>query len=178
MTAACAIRLNSALTAEQKALFQSPDEIRKILATARNIAIVGLSAEPQKASHFVASYLQDAGYRIVPVNPRGGTLLGETVYGDLTQIPFAVDVVDVFRPAHEVDALTATAIQIGAKVLWQQLRINNITAATHAREAGLVSIVDACIKMEHGRYSSGLHSVGMNTEIVTARRPRPPGSAF
>jgi hypothetical protein len=178
MTSACAIRLNSALTPEQKALFQSPDQIRNVLATARTIAIVGLSAEPQKASHFVASYLQDAGYRIVPVNPRGGVILGETVYGDLAKIPFAVDVVDVFRPSPEVDALAVAAIQIGAKVLWQQLRINNIPAATHAREAGLASIVDACIKMEHGRYSGGLHTVGMNTELVTARRPRFAGSAF
>jgi hypothetical protein len=178
MTAACAIRLNSALTPEQKALFQSPDQIRDVLATARTIAIVGLSAEPQKASHFVASYLQDAGYRIVPVNPRGGVILGETVYGDLAQIPFAVDVVDVFRPSPEVDALAEAAIQIGAKVLWQQLRINNIPAATRVREAGLVSIVDACIKMEHGRYSGGLHTVGMNTELVTARRARFAGSAF
>ena len=178
MTAACAIRLNSALTPEQKALFQSPDQIRSVLATARTIAIVGLSAEPQKASHFVASYLQDAGYRVVPVNPRGGVILGEPVYVTLNEIPFAVDVVDVFRPWPEVDALAEAAIQIGAKVLWQQLRINNLAAATRAYEAGLISIVDACIKMEHGRYSGGLHSVGMNTEIVTARRPRAPGSAL
>jgi len=178
MTAACAIRLNSALTPDQKALFQSPDQIRNVLATARTVAIVGLSVEPQKASHFVASYLQDAGYRIVPVNPRGGVILGETVYATLAQVPFAVDVVDVFRPSPEVDALAAAAIQIGARVLWQQLRINNIGAAIQAREAGLVSIVDACIKMEHGRYSGGLHTVGMNTEIVTARRSRVHGSTF
>jgi predicted CoA-binding protein len=87
--------------------------------------------------------------------------------------------VDVFRPSpEEVDALAVTAIHIGAKVLWQQLRINSIAAATRALEAGLVSIVDACIKMEHGRYSGGLHSVGMNTELVTARRPRVAGSNF
>jgi len=176
MTSACAIQLNSALTPEQKALFQAPDEIRHVLRTARTIAIVGLSKEPQKASHFVASYLQDAGYRIVPVNPRGGFILGEAVYGDLTEIPFAVDVVDIFRPYSEVDVLAVKSIQIGAKAFWQQLRINNLAAAGRAREGGLVAIVDACMKMEHGRYSGGLHSVGMNTELVSARRPRLVGS--
>jgi len=167
--------LNSALTERQKALFQNPDQIREVLRTAHTIAIVGLSTDPQKASSFVASYLQDSGYRIVPVSPRGGVILGETVYCDLTEIPIPVDVVDVFRPAIEVNALAAKAVHIGAKAFWQQLRIINLEAAVYARDAGLVSVVDACLKMEHGRYSGGLHSAGMNTELITAKRPR--GSA-
>jgi hypothetical protein len=109
------------------------------------------------------------------VSPRGGVILGETVYCDLTEIPIPVDVVDVFRPAIEVNALAAKAVHIGAKAFWQQLRIINLEAAVYARDAGLVSVVDACLKMEHGRYSGGLHSAGMNTELITAKRPR--GSA-
>ena len=122
--------------------------------------------------------MRDAGYRIVPVNPRGGTIVGESVYRDLGDIPFPIDVVNVFRPAAEVEALVEKAIRIGAKVFWQQLRINQIAAATRAREAGLISIVDACIKMEHGRYSGGLHTVGMNTELVSARRIPGAGPTF
>jgi len=172
MTAACAIRLNSVLPPEAKAIFQDSEVIREILRSARVIAMVGLSADPQKASHFVATYLKDAGYRIVPVSPRGGVILGENAYRDLTEIPFQVDLVDVFRPAAELDAIAAKVIQIGAKALWQQLRIINLDAANAARNRGLLSVVDACVKMEHGRYSGGLHAAGMNTELISARRMR------
>jgi len=175
MTSACAIRLNSALTQDQKAFFQNPDQIRKVLHTAQTIAIVGLSTDPQKPSSFVASYLRDAGYRIVPVSPRGGLILGETVYRHLGEIPIPVDVVDVFRPASEVNAIAEEAVRVGAKALWQQLRIINLEAAAYARDSGLVSVVDACLKMEHGRYSGGLHIAGMNTELVTAKRTRVSG---
>lgn len=170
MSIACAIRLNSILTPEQKALYQDPDTIRELLAGARTIALVGLSADPQKASYFVAAYLQDAGYRIVPVNPRGGAILGETAYRALAEIPFPVDIVDVFRPAAEAPAIAGQAVAIGARALWLQLRVVSPEAGAIARAAGLRVVQDACVKMEHGRHSGGLHSAGMNTELISARR--------
>lgn len=136
----------------------------------RVIAMVGLSADPQKASSFVAGYLLHAGYKVVPVNPKADVILGQQVYRTLSEIPFAVDLVDVFRPATECDALVEEAIRINARGFWQQLRIINLKAAERALAAGLISVVDLCVKMEHGRYSGGLHEAGMNTERVSARR--------
>lgn len=166
----CSIRLNTTLTPEQKARYQDPDTVRHVLNTARTIVIYGLSSDPQKASYFVASYLKTAGYTIVPVNPKGGEILGCKVYSSLREVDVPVDVVDVFRPRHEVPHILDEAIAVGAKVFWQQLRINDLESAERARQAGLVSIVDLCMKMEHGRYSGGLHEAGMNTELITARR--------
>jgi predicted CoA-binding protein len=167
---ACAIRLNSVLTEEQKALYQDRDAIERVLNEFRVVAMVGLSADPQKASSFVAGYLLHAGYTVVPINPKADTILGQKVYRSLKEVPFTVDVVDVFRPAAECDAFVEEAIAIEARAFWQQLRIVNLNAAERARGAGLLSVVDLCIKMEHGRYSGGLHEAGMNTEIVSGRR--------
>jgi uncharacterized protein len=166
----CAIRLNSVLTEEQKALYQNRDEIEKVLNEFRVIAMVGLSADPQKASSFVANYLLKAGYKVVPVNPKADVILGQKVYRSLKEIPFAVDLVDIFRPAAECDALVEEAIAVKARGFWQQLRIINLKAAERARAAGLISVVDLCVKMEHGRYNGGLHEAGMNTELISARR--------
>ena len=168
--ASCAIGLNSILTADEQARFQDPDRIRDVLSTAKTIAIVGLSADRQKASYFVATYLQHEGYRVIPVNPRGGTILGEAVYADLASIPGPVDLVDIFRPAAEVPAIVEQAIAIGAKAIWTQLRIVHLEAAQKALAAGLGVVMDKCVKMEHGRYSGSLHWAGMNTEIISARR--------
>ncbi|HWD39966.1 MAG TPA: CoA-binding protein, partial [Fimbriimonas sp.] len=98
----CDIRLNTILTPDQRERFQNSHEIRELLSSAKTIAVVGMSTESTKASNMVASYLQDEGYRIVPVNPRATEILGEKCYPDLKSIPFPVDVVDVFRPASEV----------------------------------------------------------------------------
>ena len=166
----CSINLNTVLTPEQQALYQDSGCIRDILARARNIAIVGLSADRQKASYFVATYLKREGYRIIPVNPRGGTILGETVYPDLKSIPEKIDLVDVFRPATELPYIVEQAIAIGAKAIWTQLRIIDFEAAEAARAAGLSVVMDKCVKMEHGRFNGSLHWAGMNTEIITARR--------
>ncbi len=166
----CAIRLNSTLTPEQKELYQNPDDVRRVLNEFRTIAIVGLSADDQKASFFVASYLRSAGYQIVPVNPKADTILGRKVFRSLAEIPFPVDLVDVFRPAAECMELAEQAIAIKAQGFWQQLRIINLPAAERARSAGLISVVDLCVKMEHGRYSGGLHEAGMNSELISARR--------
>jgi uncharacterized protein len=166
----CAVRLNTALTDEQRALYQDRQDIERVLDEHRVIAMVGLSADPQKASSFVASYLLNAGYRVVPVNPKADQILGQKVFRTLAEIPFPVDVVDVFRPAAECDALVEAAIAIHARAFWQQLRIVNLAAAARARSAGLISVVDLCLKMEHGRYHGGLHEAGMNTELISARR--------
>lgn len=170
--AVCAISLNTELTPEQQALYQDATCIREILNDTKTIAIVGLSADRQKASYFVATYLKREGYRVIPVNPRGGTILGETVYTDLNSIPVKVDLVDVFRPAAEVPAIVEQAIAIGAKAVWMQLKIVNFEAAQKARSAGLSVVMDKCTKMEHGRYFGSLHWAGMNTEVISARRAK------
>lgn len=168
--AACSISLNTELTPEQQALYQDSDTIRDLLSDAKTIAIVGLSADRQKASYFVATYMKREGYRVIPVNPRGGTILGEQVYPDLLSIPEKVDIVDVFRPAFEVPEIVDQAIKIGAKAVWTQLRIISFEAAEKARAAGLSVVMDKCVKMEHGRFSGSLHWAGMNTELISARR--------
>jgi len=165
-----AIRLSSALTPDQRELYQNPVDITRVLNEFRTVAIVGLSSDDQKASFFVASYLSSAGYQIVPINPRADSILGRKVYRSLLDIPFPVDVVDVFRPAAECTELVEQAITTKAKVFWQQLRIINLPAAERARSAGLIAVVDKCMKMEHGRYSGGLHEAGMNSELISARR--------
>ena len=109
---------------------------------------------------------------MIPVNPRGGTILGETVYPDLKSIPEKVDLVDVFRPSGEVPAIVDQAIEIGAMAIWTQLRIINFEAAEKALAAGLLVVMDKCVKMEHGRFSGSLHWAGMNTELISARRAK------
>lgn len=169
---ACDIVLNTALTDEERRRFQDTATIRRLLAATRTIAIVGLSTDPQKASQFVATYVRRHGYRIVPVTPRGGTILGERAWPDVASIPFPVDLVDVFRPAHECMAITDQAIAAGVPAIWYQLRISAIAAAERAASAGLAVVLDRCVKMEHGRWAGTLHWGGMNTEIVSARKPR------
>ena len=166
----CAIRLNSVLTPEQKELYQNRPEIERVLNELRVIAMVGLSTDPQKASSFVAGYMRNAGYRIVPINPKADAILGQPAFRRLSDVPFPVDVVDVFRPAAECDELVEEAIAMKARAFWQQLRIVNLRAAERARKAGLISVMDLCMKMEHGRASGGLHEAGMNTELISARR--------
>lgn len=169
---ACDIRLNTRLSPEQRARYQNTKVIRSLLSEARTIAVVGLSTEPTKASNMVASYLQDEGYRIVPVHPKASEILGEICYPNVASIPFPVDIVDVFRPAHEVPDIVEQAIRNGAKSVWTQLRIVNLEAADRALAAGLRVVVDKCIKMEHGRFGGMLHWAGMNTEVISARRRR------
>jgi predicted CoA-binding protein len=173
--ASCAVSLNTSLTAEQRALYQDVAQINRLLEKARTIAIVGLSSDRQKASFFVAGYLQDEGYRIVPVNPKGGEILGEKVYPDIASIPFPVDIVDIFRPPGEIGAIVDQVIVrkekgIDAPAIWMQLRLVNLPAAEKARAAGLTVIADKCVKMEHGRYGGTLHFAGMNTEIISAKK--------
>ena len=129
--------------------------LQKVLTACHTIAVVGLSKKPDRASYQVARYLQDHGYRIVPVNPAFANdpegILGETCYASLSDVPFPVDLVDVFRKAEEVLPVAQEAVAIGAKCLWQQLGIHNEAAHCLAKEAGLWSISDACLKVEHAK---------------------------
>jgi predicted CoA-binding protein len=126
-----------------------PDALRQLLEQSRTIAIVGLSPDPQRASHGVARYLQAHGYRIVPVNPRCTEILGERCYAGLEDIPFAVDLVDVFRRTEELVPIARSAVAIGARGLWQQLGVVSVEAHAIATAAGLVSVMDRCIKIDH-----------------------------
>jgi predicted CoA-binding protein len=166
----CPVRLNTVLTEAEQALYQDQGTVKRILDECRVIAIVGLSTDRQKASSFVASYLRTAGYTVVPVNPRAKEILGLRCYPSLRDVPPPVDLVDIFRPAHEAKAIVEEAIACGAKAVWMQLRLVNLEAAARARAAGLLTVVDRCVKMEHGRYSGGLHEAGMNTEIISPIR--------
>jgi len=170
--ASCAITLNTALTPEEQRLYQDPRTIQRLLRDARTIAIVGLSTDRQRASWFVANYLQKEGYRIVPVHPTATEILGERVYPSLAEVPGPVDVVDVFRPPAEAVDLAHAAIAIGARAFWMQLKLANLEAAALARAAGLDVVADRCIKMEHARYCGRLQCAGMNTEIISARKAR------
>jgi len=167
---ACCVGLSTALTPEEQARYQSEDAIREILDTCRTVAMVGLSADPRKASHFVASYLQYEGFHIIPVNPRQAEILGCACYPDLVSVPERIDLVNVFRPSPEVAGVVDQAIAAGAKAIWSQLKIADAAAAEKALAAGLRVVMDKCVKIEHGRFSGGLHWAGMNTGILSAKR--------
>ena len=145
--------------------------LRRILKSYRTIAVVGLSAEWHRPSYFAAKYLQEHGYRIVPVNPRYDEVLGERCHASLRDIPHPVDMVDVFRRTKDVGPIAEDAIAIGAKCLWQQLGVRNLEADARARDAGLDSVMDRCVKIEHARLFGGLHWAGVNTGVISAHRP-------
>lgn len=146
--------------------------LRRILKEHRVIAVVGLSANWYRPSYFAAKYLQEHGYRVIPVNPQYEEVLGERCYRTLRDIPEPVDVVDCFRRAEEIPAILEDAIAIGAKVLWQQLGVRNMDAVAKAEAAGLEAVVDRCMKIEHGRLFGGLNWVGVNTRVISAKRPQ------
>lgn len=148
--------------------------LRRLLNRDRTIAVVGLSAEWHRPSYFAAKYMQAQGYRIVPVNPRYDEILGERCYARLEDIPFAVDMVDVFRKEVEMPAIARSAVAIGARTLWQQLGLRSAEADRIAQAAGLDSVADRCVKIEHARLFGGLHWAGVNTGVVSSHRPAPP----
>ena len=146
----------------------------RILMAHKTIAMVGLSPDPMRPSHFAAIYMQSEGYEIIPVNPRhaGKTILGEEVYPSLLAIPAErkVGIVDVFRKAEDVPPVLDDALAIGAPVFWMQLGIVNEAEAARARAAGLDVVMNRCVKIEHARFFGGLNLVGMNTGVITSRR--------
>jgi uncharacterized protein len=150
--------------------YQDPHIIRSLLTTARTVAIVGLSSNALRPSNFVGFYLQRHGYRIVPVNPRETEALGEKSYASLSDIPFPVDVVDVFRAPRFVPEVAEEAVKIGAKALWLQFGVISAEGARIAREGGLDVIMDRCMKVEHARNLGRMHWLGFNTGIVGAQR--------
>jgi predicted CoA-binding protein len=145
--------------------------LRRILARSRTLAVVGLSAQWHRPSYFAAKYMQDHGYGIVPVNPRYDEVLGQKCYPDLRSIPHPVDLVDCFRKASDIPPLAEDAIAIGAKVLWMQLGIVNEAAAQRAVAAELDVVMNRCVKIEHARILGGLNWAGVNTRIISSRRP-------
>jgi len=145
--------------------------LRRILRTSRTIAVVGLSADWFRPSYFAAKYMQEHGYRIVPVNPRYDAILGERCHATLATIETPVDIVDVFRKTEDVLPIAEQAIAIGAKCLWQQIGVKNEEAAALAAAAGLEVVMDRCVKIEHARLFGGLNWAGVNTGVVSARRP-------
>src|SRR5205807_2084357 len=146
--------------------------LRRILHSTKTIAVVGLSADWFRPSFFAAKYMQEHGYRVIPVNPKYPEILGEKCYRSLRDIPGKVDMVDVFRKTADVMPIAEDAIAIGAKVLWQQLGVQNEAAAAKAQAAGLETVMNRRVKIEHGRLFGGLNWVGVNTHIISAKRPR------
>ncbi len=144
----------------------------RILKDYKTIAIVGLSAKWYRPSFFAAKYLQEYGYRVIPVNPYYDKVLGEVCYPSLEKIPFEVDVVDVFQRTEFLPPIAKSAASIGAKVLWMQLGIENLEAAKIAHSAGMEVVVNRCMKIEHARFFGGLNFIGVDTGVVSSTRPR------
>jgi uncharacterized protein len=151
-----------------------PDDLntlRRILRTCRTVAVVGLSNEWHRPSYFVAKYLLQHGYQVIPVNPRYQEVLGQRCYPSLDAIEGKVDMVDVFRRTDDVLPIAKQAIQIGAKCLWQQIGVVNEEAQALAQQAGMDAVMNRCVKIEHARLFGGLSWVGVNTGVISARRP-------
>ncbi|CAN7731380.1 CoA-binding protein [Acidovorax sp. LjRoot118] len=149
-------------------------ELRHILGTCRTIAVVGLSPQWHRPSFFAAKYMQAHGYRIVPVNPMAPEILGERSYPSLTAAAadHRIDMVDCFRKSEDIPPLAEEAIAIGAQCLWLQLGVVNENAAARARAAGLAVVMDRCVKIEHARLFGGLNWAGVNTRVISAKRPQ------
>ncbi|HZY16391.1 MAG TPA: CoA-binding protein [Ramlibacter sp.] len=154
-------------------------ELRRILAGCRTLAVVGLSPQWHRPSFFAAKYMQEHGYRIVPVNPGASEILGERSYPSVTAAAEAlaaqgqrIDLVDCFRRSADIPPIAAEAIAIGARCLWLQIGVVNDASAAKARAAGLDVVMDRCVKIEHARLFGGLNWAGVNTKVISARRPQ------
>ncbi|WP_449192199.1 CoA-binding protein [Thauera sp.] len=145
--------------------------LRRVLRESRTIAVVGLSADWFRPSYFAAKYMQEHGYRIIPVNPKYAEILGEKCYPDLASIPEPIDMVDVFRKSADALPIAEQAIAIGAKSLWLQIGVINEEAKQKAEAAGLTVVMDRCVKIEYARLFGGLGWFGVNTKVISSRRP-------
>ena len=152
------------------ASYQDPLVIQRLLHTAKTIAIVGLSSNELRASYFVGYYLKRHGYQVVPVNPRETTILGETCYARLQDVPVPVDIVNVFRAPDALPGIAQDAVAIHARALWCQFGVINEEGARIAADSGVTVIMDRCIKVEHARYMGRMHWLGFNTQRITSVR--------
>ena len=150
--------------------YQDPLTIQRVLQSAHTIAIVGLSSNELRASHFVGFYLKRHGYRVIPVNPRETEILGEQCYPSLLDVPDPVDIVNVFRAPDALPAIARDAVAIGAGTLWCQFGVINEEGARVAEEGGVTVIMDRCLKVEHARYVGRMHWFGLNTGRITSVR--------
>jgi predicted CoA-binding protein len=150
--------------------YQNPDLISDLMNNARTVAVVGLSPNVLRPSHFVGFYLQRHGYRIVPVNPREKEILGETSYPSLKAIPFHIDIVDVFRSSDAVPEIAREAVAVGAGALWLQFGVISMEGARIAEDAGVKVVMDRCMKVEHARFMGRMHWLGFNTGNITSQR--------
>lgn len=144
-----------------------------ILRTAKSVALVGVSANSLRSSNFVASYLMRTPYRVYAVNPAYEEVLGQKCYPTLASLPEVPDVVDVFRKQEDLPSVVDEAISVGAKVIWFQLGLRHGKAAQKAVDAGLEVVQDRCFKIEHARFSGGLHLGGFDTGVISSKRRRP-----
>ena len=145
--------------------------LRRILQQYKRVAVVGLSADWSRPSYFAAKYLIDHGFEVIPVNPKYDEILGQKCYPDLESIPTQVDVVDLFQRTERVPPFVDSAIAIGAKVIWMQLGVIHEEAAKKAENAGLEVVMDRCMKIEYARLFGGLNTIGVNTGVISAKRP-------
>jgi predicted CoA-binding protein len=150
----------------------SNSQIRNILEESATIAMVGLSGNWYRPSYFAAKYLLDHGYKVIPVNPNYDEILGQTCVPDLASIDEPVDVVDLFQRAEQIPKFIEAAAEMNAKVLWMQLGIINEDAANLARGKGLTVVMDRCMKIEYARLFGGLNWSGVNTGVISSKRPR------
>ena len=150
--------------------YQDPQVIQRVIHTAKTIAIVGLSPNELRASHFVGYYLKRHGYRVIPVNPRETEILGERTVPTLRDVPGHVDIVNVFRAPDAVPGIAAEAVAIGAGSLWCQFGVISEEGAPIAEAGGLAVIMDRCLKVEHARYVGRMHWLGFNTQRITSVR--------
>lgn len=148
--------------------------IRRILSSYKTVAMVGLSANWHRPSNFAAKYLLDHGFKVIPVNPAYDEVLGQRCYPSLREIPEPVDVVDVFRKPEDVPPIVEDAIAIGAKVLWLQIGVIHPEGMARAERAGLEVVADRCMKIEYARLFGGLNFMGVNTKVISSKRPRTP----
>ncbi len=146
-------------------------ELRRILKGSRTIAVVGLSADWFRPSYFAAKYMQEHGFRVIPVNPKYSEVLGERCYPDLKSIPEKVNIVDVFRKSADCVPIAEDAVAIGASTLWLQIGVINEDARRVAEAGGLSVVMNRCVKIEYARLFGGLNWFGVNTKIISARRP-------
>lgn len=152
------------------ARYQDAETIQRVISTAKTIAVVGLSNNELRASYFVGYYLKRHGYRVIPVNPREKTILGETSYPSLGEVPVPVDIVNVFRAPDALPGIAREAVAIGAPTVWCQFGVINAEGAQIAEDGGAAVVMDRCIKIEHARYLGRMHWLGFNTQRITSVR--------